>query len=76
MEVKIRNIVRLKGTSEVYEVLDIVGQMLLCRPINKNLDKAYVKYGMPLKAADVEVIMDQETDAFNLLFKADPDETP
>jgi len=75
MEIKIKNIVRVKGTTEVYEVINIIGELLLCKPINKNLDKAYIKHGMPIKAMDVEVVMDQETDAFNLLFKADPDET-
>lgn len=75
MEIKIKNIVRVKGTLEVYEVINIIGEMLLCKPINKNLEADFVKHGLPLKKSDVEVVMDQETDAFNLLFKADPNET-
>jgi hypothetical protein len=74
MEIKIKNIVRVKGTTEVYEVINIIGKMLLCKPINHNVDKAFIKHGMPIKAEEVEVVMDQETDAFNLLFKKDPSE--
>jgi hypothetical protein len=74
MEIKIRNIVRVKGTTEVYEVLNIIGDLLLCKPINKNLDKAFQKHGMPLKKTEVEVVMEEETDAFNILFKRDPNE--
>jgi hypothetical protein len=74
MEIKIKNIVRIKGSSEVYEVINILGKVLLCKPINKNLDKAFVKYGMPIKADEVEVVMEEETDAFNLLFKRDHNE--
>jgi hypothetical protein len=75
MEVKIKNIVRVKGTMEVYEVINIIGKVLLCKPINHNVDKAFVKHGLPLREDEVEVVMDQETDAFNLLFKKDTDET-
>ena len=71
MEVKIKNIVRIKGTNEVYEVINIIGELLLCKPINHNVDKAYIKHGIPVKTSEVEVVMDQETDAFNLLFKKD-----
>ena len=75
MEIKIRNIVQVKGTNEVYEVLDIIGEVLLCKPINHNLDKTYAKHGLPIKKSEVEVLMDEETDAFNILFKREPDET-
>ena len=69
MDIKIRNIVRKIGTNEVYEVENIIGQMLLCKPINTTVDHE-LKI-VPLKASEVEVLMDQETDAFNILFKHD-----
>ena len=75
MEIKIKNIVRVKGTMEVYEVINIIGELLLCKPINKNLEKEYIKHGLPIKASEVEIVMDQETDVFNMLFKKDPNET-
>jgi len=69
MEIKIKNIVKLKETNEIYEVINIIGDILLCKPINALLDKTFQKYGLPLKKEDVEVMMDQETDALNILFK-------
>jgi len=74
MEIKVKNIVRVRGTSEVYEVINIIGKVLLCKPINRNLSKEFIKHGMPIKADEVEVLMDEETDAFNLLFKGNSDE--
>lgn len=69
MEIKIRNIVRVKGTNEVYEVDNIIGELLLCKPINIVVD-AELKI-VPIKASEVEVLMDQENDVFNVLFKHD-----
>jgi hypothetical protein len=67
MEIKIRNIVRLLGTNEIYEVDNIIGELLLCKPINVVALKEHRV--IPIKKSEVEVIMDKETDAFNLLFK-------
>lgn len=69
MDVKIRNIVRRKGTNEVYEVDNIIGELILCKPINTTVDHE-LKI-IPLKISEVEVLMDQETDIFNVLFKHD-----
>lgn len=67
MDVKIRNIVRVKGTNEVYEVDNIIGELLICKPINVKTDMEKV----PIRKSEVEVVMDQETDIFNVLFKQD-----
>jgi hypothetical protein len=75
MEVKIKNIVRAKNTNEIYEVVNIIGELLICKPVNHSTGhKGVDKIGLPMKVDDVEVMMDEETDAFNLLFKKDPNE--
>lgn len=69
MDIKIRNIVRVKGTNEVYEVSDIIGELLLCKPVNTPIISNFT--AIPIKNSEVEVIMDKETDIFNILFKND-----
>lgn len=69
MGVKIRSIVRKKDTNEVYEVEQIIGDMLLCKPVNVVVEHE-IKM-VPLKVSEVDVLMDQETDIFNVLFKHD-----
>lgn len=70
--VKKGSIVRKTGTKEIYEVLSIVGAVLLCKSINVAALKK-VEHGIPLQESEVEIMMDGETDAFDILF-GDQDE--
>jgi hypothetical protein len=70
MVIKKNSIVRRISTSEVYEVVEIVGKLLLCDPINLPSQKGIKT---PLTEDEVEVIMDEETDTFNLLFRSGTD---
>ena len=65
--VKVGSIVKKKGTNEVYEVLELSGGMLVCKSISVVALKGS-QYGVPLKESEVEVVIDGETDAFNILF--------
>lgn len=69
MEIRVNNIVRLKGTNKFYEVTEIIGEIALCKSINEH-NEAF-KNGWPFKKSELEVIMDEDTDAFNILFKKD-----
>ncbi len=70
MAIKRNSIVRRISTSEVFEVVDIVGKLLLCDPINLPSLKGLK---VPLTEDEIEVIMDEDTDVFNLLFRSDTD---
>lgn len=71
MHIKPNNIVRKIGTNEVYEVVTVTGKIIMCNPVNP---RSYKGYPVPLKLDEVEVIMEEETDAFNILFRGDPNE--
>lgn len=75
MEIRVNNIVRIKGTNEVFEVVNIKGEILICRPVNTSSNSLVAAFGLPLKRSEVEVMMEEETDAFNILFRKDPNET-
>lgn len=66
MEIKKNSIVRRKDTNEVFEVEEIIGNMLLCKPVNipSIKDKK-----VPMTADEIEVILEGETDVFNVLFR-------
>lgn len=65
--VKIGSIVKKIATNEVYEVERISGTMLICKAISvASLKEA--EHGVPLFESEVEVVIDGETDAFNILF--------
>lgn len=71
MRVQPRNIVRKLNTNEVFEVLMVSGKVLLCNPVNS---KGHDGIPVPLKIDEVEVLMEEETDVFNLLFRDNSDE--
>lgn len=66
MQLKVNSIVKHKDTKEVYEVILMIGSMVLCRPVNlpSLKDKE-----VPFRADELEVMMEEETDIFNVLFK-------
>lgn len=66
MEIKVNNIVRRIGTNEVFEITEVHGKVILGKPINVPSLK---QIAVPLTEQEVEIIMDEETDVFNLLFK-------
>mgnify|MGYP006275467297 CR=1 FL=1 len=66
MEIKKNSIVRRKDTNEVFEVEEVVGTILLCTPVNV---PAIKDKKIPMKIDEVEVVLDGETDVFNLLFR-------
>lgn len=65
MELKINSIVKHVNTKEVYEVIDIKGSIVLCNPINLPSLK---NHQIPFKINELEVMMEEETDAFDILF--------
>jgi len=65
--VKKGSIVKKNGTKEIYEVLSIVGSILMCRAVNVPSLKNHPSY-IPLQVSEVDVMMDGETDAFDILF--------
>ena len=70
MEIKKNSIVRKLDTNEVYEVISISGNLIIGVPININSLKGVP---VPLKVSEIEMLMEEETDAFNLLFRDDDD---
>lgn len=70
--VKKGSIVRKTGTKEIYEVIDQTGNILLCKSVNvaalKKLD-----HNIPLQVSEVEIMMDGETNAFDILFGEEDD---
>lgn len=66
MEIKKNSIVRKKDTNEIFEVEEIIGNMLLCKPVNV---PAIKDKKVPMVSHEVEVLLDGETDVFNLLFR-------
>lgn len=70
--VKKGSIVKRTGTKEIYEVLSIVGKVLLCKSVNIPALRK-LEHNIPLQESEVEIMMDGETDAFDILF-GDSDE--
>lgn len=65
--VKKGSIVRRTGTKEIYEVLEVNGKILLCKSVNVAALKKS-KHSIPMQESEVEIMMDGETDAFEILF--------
>jgi hypothetical protein len=63
--VKNGNIIKNIGTKEVYEVISVVGTMLMCKPVNQ----PDIGILVPMRIVDVEVMIEDETEAFNILFR-------
>lgn len=66
MDIKVDYIVRHIGSKEVYEVLDVIGSMALCKSVSHPAAAPTA-----FKLVELEVLMDEETDAFNVLFRSD-----
>lgn len=64
MEFKIGNIVKHIGSGQILEITGIVGKLILCKPLDMNAH-------IPYKQDELEIIMEEETEAFNILFKDD-----
>ena len=65
--VKKGSIVKKIGSKEIYEVLEVVGLVLMC----KSLNVAFLKkqeHSVPLKESEVEILIDGETTALDILF--------
>lgn len=71
--VKKGSIVRKTGTKEIYEVLEVMGTIVLCKSVNVAALKK-LPHNIPMQVSEVEVMMDGETDAFDILF-GDRDDT-
>ena len=71
MEIKINSIVRVKGTNQVFEVINIIGTMAYCEAVTSPELKGAT---VPFKLSELEVLMEEESDAFNLLFRSDDGE--
>lgn len=71
MEIKKNSIVKVKGTNQVFEVIEVTGAIALCLPITSTSLRGSK---VPFKLDELEVLIDGETDAFNLLFREDADE--
>jgi hypothetical protein len=65
--VKKGSIVRKTGTKEIYEVLEVNGKILLCKSVNVAALKK-IACNIPMQTSEVEIMMDGETDAFDILF--------
>lgn len=65
--VKTGSIVRRVGTKEIYEVISIVGSVLMCKSVNVPALKK-IEHNIPLQESEVEIMIDGETDAFDILF--------
>lgn len=68
MAIKVNSIVKNKNTKEIYEVISITGVIALCKAVNLPIDDL-----VPFRLSELEVMMEDETDAFNILFRGDDD---
>jgi len=64
-------IVKALETSRLYEVHSQHGTKVLCREINP--DYSTVEYDSIFDVNEIELIMDEPNDAFNILFEDDND---
>jgi hypothetical protein len=71
MDIKKNSIIRKINTNEIYEVVEKIGTIVVCKSVNVPALKDVSL--IPLKENEIELIMDGETDAFNLLFREDSD---
>jgi hypothetical protein len=76
MAIKLKSIVRRIGTNEIYEVIGIYGDMISCKSINNRYDGVHpiLNDNIPFATEELELMMEEETDVFNILFRED-DET-
>lgn len=65
--VKKGSIVIKRETNELYEVVDIIGTLLVGKPVNSPYIKNLTN-NVPLKISEVDLLLDEGTDAFNILF--------
>ena len=64
-EVKIGNIVRNTRNGQIYEIVMVNGLSSVGKPINTDKKSQLVA----LLNEEIEVLLDEENDAFNVLFK-------
>lgn len=67
MEIKKNSIVLAKGSDKVLEVLQIHNEIIICTPIGND----YMKISIPFRREDLSLLIEEETDAFNILFRHD-----
>lgn len=68
MAIKVNSIVRVKGTNQIFEVIAVTGSIALCEAVTSPELKGAT---VPFKLNELEILIDGETDAFNILFRGD-----